>query len=392
KTTFFLSGSQQDGVIEALRPSGIGIPLGQIQRVDIGLFEITSNISIKPGDKLRIQHQNDKDGTTIQVEHVDETDGSMRVKHSSDAQIEAGDQIFVIAKNPVKHKNWDQKKLTVEPVRFNPVFPKSQKVFSTITKKIQGDDLLTNYLFFKINQFEWLNIVKSYQFDYLVYSGSQKELSELAQDARQINYWRNKLVIALPPFIPERDLAAYSQLIQTLSEAGVHHWMCSHASHHYLFPKDDRIFSDSSVWTTNQATQAILMEQGKQLFCYSVEDDFLNIKAISNTKGIMPIFGYIPLFISRVSPALQNNDQVTDSKGNSFTVREFGTLYYTLADQPLCLFHRQEKLREIGIRHFLIDLSFMQASRKVFKSIVYDFEKAQKTPEGVLFNHKAGFK
>ncbi|MBU2510844.1 U32 family peptidase [bacterium] len=392
KTPFLLAGTRQAGVIEAMRPSGIGIPLGTIQKAASGWLEIEADVSIKPGYKLRIQHRNDVDGTTIQAEKIEAGENLIRVKYSSNAPINTGDQVFLISRNPDKHKNWGQKKLNVEPVRFSPIFPKSQKVFKRIIKKTQENEISKGYLFFKINQFEWLNIVKNYQFDFLIYSASLKELSELIHDGKQINYWHTKLVIELPPFIPDGDIEEYSQLIQSLHDSGVRHWMCSHASHQYLFPKEDRVFSGVNAWSTNQATQAALIEQGKQLFCFSIEDDFLNIKAIAHEKGIMPIFGLIPLFISRVNPALNDNTQVTDSKGNSFAIRTFDGLYYLLSDQPLCLFHRQEKLREVGIRHFLIDFSFMPISRKVFKSIIYDFEKAQKTQDGILFNHKSGFK
>ena len=168
--------------------------------------------------------------------------------------------------------------------------------------------------------------------------------------------------------------------------------MCSHASHYCLFPGQDRIFYGTSVWITNQATQVALIKQGKQLFCYSMEDDFLNIKAAANPRGIMPVFGYIPLFISRVKPALDSKETVTDAKGNVLQIHEVDGLYYTLGEKPFCLFHRQEKLHDIGIRNFMMDFSFMPASRKLFKSTIYDFEKTQKTPDGIIFNHKAGLK
>ena len=123
-----------------------------------------------------------------------------------------------------------------------------------------------------------------------------------------------------------------------------------------------------------------------------LEDDILNLKIIPHPQGILTLFGQIPLFISRVKPDIRAGESLSDVKNFQFVLKEKSRLYYLLGEKPICLFHRQDKMESLGISNHLIDLSFYQPSRKFFKALTYQYQNKQKTPDSILFNHKAGFK
>ena len=106
----------------------------------------------------------------------------------------------------------------------------------------------------------------------------------------------------------------------------------------------------------------------------------------------MPLFAYVPLFISRIRPPLKSGRLLIDNKSSEFRYIEKGKLHYLLAEKPLCLLHRQEKLRSIGIDSFLLDLSFTNPSRKWLKTIISHYQKQEKLHDTSLFNHKDGLK
>jgi hypothetical protein len=308
-----------------------------------------------------------------------------------DIPVQPGDGIFLISREQQKHAGWSQTKLDVAAMTYQTHYPHSQKILQSFQSKpapAVGNDLL----YVKTNQIDWLNILKSFNFDYLIFNGHQRGLSDLLAEKKQLNYWLERLVIQLPPFIPEEELPGYRSLIAEFRKRGVRRWQSSHFSHWLLFPSDSELVADTLVWTTNLASQAKLFELGYGNFTYSLEDDVLNIKTMADERGIMPVFGLIPLFISRIRPALDDQSRVVDANNAVFEVRENNGLYYTLGEAPVCLFHRREKLKGLGIHRFLIDFSFMLPSRKFFKSIVFDYQKGQKVQASTLFNHKTGFK
>ncbi len=390
KTSFFLKSPETDDIIVSSRPSGTGLLAGKILITDGQSIEIESDLKIQPGDSLRVQNREGDDGVSFTVDSVTFNASNQVISSRTLPIVGLNDQVFLISHKQNKNTHWNKFDENVKATRYQTRYPKAQKILKSLDK-LKSSSISEDQLFVKIDNPGWLNILKSINPDFLIISGNCDFFTDLFRNRKQLNYWKNKLVPEFPPFIPETELKMYQKLVSELSDFGVQNWMSSHYSHKLLFPEGDCVFSGSLVWITNQASQLQLIDSGYQGFIYSLEDDLLNIKAMSNANGIMPVYGYIPLFISRIKPPVESS-RVEDSKGLGFVVKEHNGLFYTLNDQPACLFHRREKLNGLGMGRFLIDFSFVEPSRKTCKSIFYDYEKGQKTQGTTLFNHKSGFK
>ena len=390
KTSFFLASTDQSDIIVTDRPSGTGLYIGKVIDIRKNSFGLESERKLNPGDRLRIQNPEGDEGKTLTVEKVHESESRQILTFASPPQIKKRDHVFLLANKQEKNKKWGKYDSELKATPFQQTYPKIQKALKSLKIK-QDNNNPKDKLFIKIDHHDWLNMIKEIDPDFLIISGDYWFFNELLESPKRIRYWKQKLVIEFPPFIPETELTNYQELVSRLSAFGIHHWMSSHYSHKWLFPDEDSVFADTTVWTTNPATQKQLHQGKYQSFTYSLEDDLLNIKTMINPNGIMPVFGYIPLFISRIFPTTES-ERLEDNKGIGFIVKGNNGLSYTLDEQPLCLFHRREKLQGLGIKNYLIDLSFVYPSRKTIKTLFHDFRQGHKTQGTILFNHKSGFK
>ncbi|MDR2693607.1 MAG: hypothetical protein LBB74_05265, partial [Chitinispirillales bacterium] len=99
-----------------------------------------------------------------------------------------------------------------------------------------------------------------------------------------------------------------------------------------------------------------------------------------------------PLFISRLKPAVDCSETVTDPHGNAFFVSTKNGLYYTLPATPVCLFAKRKKLSECGINEFLIDVSFHEPDYCLMGELIRGYKDGVRVEGGTIFNFKAGLK
>jgi hypothetical protein len=169
-------------------------------------------------------------------------------------------------------------------------------------------------------------------------------------------------------------------------------WTCGHIGQIAMLEKRDKPRADTTVWCLNRATVAALTGIGYATLTASPEDDLLNMRAWADPRCFFTLFGLIPLFISRIAPPLPAHAELTDSRDELFFVEHRHGLHYTLAARPLCLTHRRDHLLRTGIRHFILDFSFLAPHRKILKSVLDHYHKQSKLPQTTLFNHKAGLR
>jgi U32 family peptidase len=392
KTPFLLESVTQKNIIVSNRPSGTGTLLGRVNQVKKDQIFLPITADLDTGDKIRVHNQKGAEGVSLSIVSCQVQGKQQIISLKTDHPVKPGDQVFLTSRKKGKHKDWSKIKLDVKPVRFQKKYTKAGAITAKIKRSLPAPSKQVSTLFYRINQLEWLNILKTIKFDYLIYTGGKDEFDQLLESRKQLQYWKPRLIIELPPFIPNGDLLYYEKMIEKFHQIGIQHWMASHFSHKSLFPKGDQVFINSTVWASNYATQKQLFDLDYSGFCYSLEDDILNLKIIPHPQGILTMFGQIPLFISRVKPDIKAGESISDSKDYEFVLKEKGELYYLLGEKPLCLFHRQDKMESLGISNHLIDLSFYQPSRKFFKAITFNYQNKQKAPDSILFNHKAGFK
>ena len=173
-----------------------------------------------------------------------------------------------------------------------------------------------------------------------------------------------------PPFVGETELGEWRRLIQTLCVDGQCGLVCQNLGHIALAQKATRLRGDYLLWCTNRASQAAYASLGLTHFSYSLEDDSMNIRDCRSQNGMAYLFTHVPLFVSRIKPAVPPGSHLTDRLGRKTLTAEKHGLYYLIAEETVSLFHKRRKLEDLGIITFCVDLSFMDPDEKVLNEIL----------------------
>jgi putative protease len=193
-----------------------------------------------------------------------------------------------------------------------------------------------------------------------------------------LRHWRNDICWSIPAVSYENGLHAMEQQILRLLRMGHRSFMVNNLSQiEWLqhLAKDVRghgleLWSGYAMNLLNsQALQAV-RDLGVKNAMFSVETDERNLSLALSNAGFMPVsmtvFGYLPLFVSRIKPFERPERVVIASpRGEMFWWRNTPQTGCCLPDKPFSLFDLQERLQEMGVTVQVIDLMYWPAQRRL---------------------------
>ncbi len=390
KTPFFLNNINQKNIINASSPPGTGYLIGNVQGISNTGFKINSDKKLSAGDKIRFHSTGGIEGKSMKINKLSCKNGMYTILSEKTPNIKNGDYVYLISRSSSGLKK-REKQSNVKPISFKRECPFSKKILNKYTHSKKETKTRTA-LYLRINRIDWLFLMKPDLCDGIIFQCELKDLHKIKKDSALLGKWSKNLIVSLPPFLSENDLPFWEKAINECNKIGINKWMCSQFGQKELIPKNCVVYSDTSIWCTNRATQQFLKQERFNNFSYSFEDDILNLKATGNSRGFITLFSLVPLFISRIKPPLSNIDFLVDKKDYGFFIKNFNGLYYLLGEKPLCLTHRRDKLNAAGINNFILDFSFYPPKKKFLKTILDHYRSKTKIPGTALFNHKDGFK
>ncbi|ERP39091.1 peptidase U32 family protein [Chitinivibrio alkaliphilus] len=390
KTDFLLSGPQATGIVSAGAPLGTGLSAGKI----IGsmgssyIFEQGEHPLVE-GDSLRFQPQNGQEGISCKLLSLKENSSGFSTITLQGIQGEKEGELFIISRKDKREKKWRTTQVSCTPRTLSPHPRVSAKmVMKPLDHPTPKAEKKKLYL--RFDDPNWIQ--------HLTPSMGTLICSLHIQGSKQLHPEkipagiRKKMILSLPPYIAESETGAWKKRIDSLKKAGFSRWMLGNIGFISFFDlSQDTLYADYSIWTVNRYTQKVLHDMGFSAFMYSPEDDILNLKRTGSSRGIMPVFMRIPVFVSRVRPTVSVQSVVEDSDGTPYGLHQNDGLTQLVSQTPLALTHRIKKLTECGISQFLIDLSFYPPDKKMVDRTVTAVQRSLKL-EGDLFNHKRGLK
>jgi putative protease len=417
KTTFFLNGRAGKTPIDPSRASGTGIFIGTVDgaregcEVSVILSKeyIRYKLSIDKDDRLRVQPENGFEGVACRVASCLRSDDKINIKLSldSDVKFNIGDSVFLIGRGgKLKNQNQTHTRGEVSPT-LRPAAarlfyatpsaggsaPRNAPYPKTAMQSNPNVKINKPVLWFKADSVGWLEFLNSSPCQRLIFDADIGEIELLLNSSTIVKIWRSRVIITLPPFIEEARLGFWRGVVERCLSVGIESFAISNVGHFPLVKYATFLVVDAPLWCLNRFTLEYLKSRGANMFVFSYEDEFLNIRNTCSTveiAGIAPVYCNPPLFISRMPPAVDCGVTVTDPHGNSFFVKQKNNLYYTLPTTPLCLFAKRKKLSECGIENFLIDVSFQKPDYDTLNKLVLGFRNNTRIDNGSLFNFKAG--
>lgn len=391
KTTFFLKNKGQRGLIKASRPSGTGMYIGDVIASDKTSVTITGTTLLKSGDRIRIHPASGFEGISATIKTCVKSEHGITCTVNAELTCSKGDIVYHTGTN--KGYNVPKEFTTSAENSYIQQFYKHAR--SIAQKQPVPDNHPANSrakLWCKIDNIGWMEPLQSSPCQHLIAALDCKELEKLLTNESLLKPWRSRLVPCLPPFISPESLRNWNALIVESQKAGIATWCCGNIGQSMLFHNKTTLIADSFIPVLNNFAWETLKNAGFSMFTYSLEDEYLNLRNHIHADGIVCLYSHVPLFVSRIRPAVRLNTTTTDPFQNRMRSYVQNELYYTITEKPLCLTGKKNKLTEEGISHFSIDLSGMQVDQTKLWEILSYYKESAKIPESTLFNFKAGLK
>lgn len=390
KTSFFLGGIGSLRLVDHDKPSGTGHLIGEVSDCSSNKIIVSGVMELFPGDRLRIQPQDGFEGVSVNVERSEVIDGEVHVQLRASVG-EKGDLVYLVSRKSVHERLTSLRKTDVTPNSFRPFCPGVKRILQSVSS-VRQHFLAGERLWIKIDSAEWFAYIENILCQDVIFSAPLEAMYVFLEKRQLVNSWKSRVIPALPPFISVNDIAVWKKLISGFISQGIKRFVCANIGQSMLFPSGVELIADNPFWIINSASQRAVKKMGYKYFAFSTEDEYLNLRECITKAGILYVYSHIPLFISRIRSVVSQEGDLQDFHGNPFFISEKDGLYYLLSRKPLCLTHRKEKMRSMGVGNFLIDLNFIKPDRELLQNIMKAYNSGSRVCNSALFNFKAGLR
>ena len=218
KTTFFLGGVTYSGFIDQHKPSGTGLLIGEILKCTSDGIIISGDMELFPGDELRIHPQDGFEGVSTNVIDSEIIDDKLHIK----TKVPVGkkdDLVYLVSRKSMYQKFTAPSKVDITPVHFRASHPGVKRILQSVNcnKKLQS---VGNRLWIKIDSTEWLDHLKDVTCQNIILSASVKNMHGFLKNRQLLDSWKSRIIPALPPFIPGKELTIWETMISRFSAQG----------------------------------------------------------------------------------------------------------------------------------------------------------------------------
>lgn len=383
KTTYFLSSNLKDAIS---REPYNGKHIGKIVQQSPQQLIITSSIPLEKGYRLRIRpkdrHQEGKAFKIKEVEPLSQKD-HYKISGNIPMNVQTDEKIYVTEFRKIKF-----------PSRFSnppakPISPiagaRKKNILNALTKNTKTPK--SEALYVRIDSLAWLKKVPLSAMNYLILNFTRQEWKDFNARAGFLQKHLHKLIIELPKFIPQGQIPFYQKLIQQLTAAGYSQYVISHLSQKELFDHEVELLASEQVYSLNDAAVAMIKSENIKRYMLPFENEWENMVSMKNTDGIVPLYFKPALFYSRMP--VHGKDITSDQQEQFHRISRDG-ITHVYPDIPVSLLQYTDKLKKLGFRHFLIDLSYEKPSGNRLNTIIKRMNKAQQIQPSTNFNFTNG--
>ena len=392
KTTYFPGNN----IAEAITKNPFaGVYIGNIEKCNFEEFSFISTVPLFKGCRIRILPSSGEDAKALKIKEVKvEKTSNDKELYSIFAEnnFQKSDKVFLIGFGNKKFKN----RFSSEGKRLQ--WQLSERRKRNILSRIGSSKTLPRMqIFLRIDSLNWLRKINFREIDFLILRLTRKELNELDITKGFMQKNLEKIIIELPKFIPEERLGYFRKICRNFNRNGIKNFMISQISQKNLLPKSPemRVFSNEYVYALNDAAIQFLKEENIFAYVYPTENDFPNLIAGKDRKGIVPLYFSPELFYSRMPVQIKsgnNETQIFRDRDYNYLKAVRDGITIVIPENPVSLLQFKDKLYQKGFRRFLLDFSHLKPSQNKFKTILKKFHYAETEQPSSTFNFKMGLK
>ncbi len=386
---FFLS-SNPKGAISPTRSANTGRYIGKLQAVKDDWFHISGHSPPKKGDRLRLVMPK-KDwqfsSKCHQVQEIDERHFKIRLSGhiprppSSLAgtllfktdTTSTSDGMIAGSKGPLRR---DRVK-----VRLQGAEKKANRVLADIlhtTDKGQRPKTSTRpEIYLRVSRLSDVKIARGVDIKGILLEITPKNIRAVRNGSSK-RFPRTDIIWTIPPVLFPGRVPMFGRQIEQLLRLGFRNFQISNISHLAFFKKKrarKRLRLSSGYQLNILNSQALMAagEMGISSCHFSIETDIENLEkalATNTMDVIFTVFGFIPLFTSRLRHRLFNaKSPVISPRGEKFHWTTRGDIGHLFASTPYSALDLQKGLLRAGVKKWILDLNYLPGRSKLPKRL-----------------------
>ena len=353
------------------------------------------------GDRLRLDSDEEVEKTAFTIRNMvvkgkrlNEANAGTVVTVARIGDAQKGDRVFKTGSKKGKKSSAAKLRRLLKEKTSRPSLPASsttlaKKILGKPTKRNGKNQLTTFYL--RFSDLKLLNDALGSEARWVLLQTTKANLHSLHR--RKLPPKRkNRILLALPTIIHEKDLPFYRDQVNRLQQVGYTRWLVANWGHFRLFDSPpELLMADYTFNVINSQSSSLLREMGCQFLILSMENDRDNLsKLLPAVNGITPLFtvyGRPPLLTSRLQIRSRKGSTMrTSGREPIQPTREEG-LTPVRSSHPLCLFEHLQELRQLGLRDFVIDLRGQKLHRQEFYNLMKGLARQRCPRQHSTFNY-----
>ncbi|MDG5799120.1 U32 family peptidase [Marinilabiliaceae bacterium ANBcel2] len=375
KTSYFTGADVKNAISNH---TSSGFFLGKVIKSNQTSFTFRSNYNFPSLFRLRIQAQKSYSSDTLKVrEYIKKADNIIEVKSS--LKPDTGALIYLTGE---EIRKFPQRL----PKQNNPL-AKTDKKYKPFILNFKNEKKL-HQLYIRIDSLNWLKKIHFNNADAIIFSFNKRDWSNLNLKSGLIKNNIKKIWIELPFFIPEKKLSFYHNLIREMISCGIDKFVLSNISQKMLLPNNSQFILNENGYSYNDASIAHHIKEGALTVTYPVENDKENLYSYKYKNGIVPLYYYPRLFVSRMPVKRAKGEILKDDTDKSFKTKIVDGITYTIPETVVSMLQYKNNLKKEGFFRFLIDLSFEKPSSNKFKTLIKRYNESQQIQPSDNFNYK----
>jgi putative protease len=355
------------------------------------------------GDRLRLDSDEEVEKTAFTIRNMvahgkrlaEATAGTV-VTVARIGNARSGDRLFKTASGQGKKSSAAKLRRLLRESTARPSITASS---TTVAKEIQGKptkrkvDSRPITIYLRFSDLRLVHTGLGSGAHWIILQATKKNLHSL-QKRKLPPSKRDRIFLALPTIIYEKDLPFYRDQVSRLQQLGYNRWLVANWGHFQFFHSPpELLMADYTFNVINSQGSSLLQEMGCQFLILSMENDQDNLRqlapAFQEITPLITVYGWPTLFTSRLQIKSHKNATIRTSGREPLQHTWEEGLTRVRSTRPLCLFERLQELRQLGVLGFVVDLRGRSLRPQELRPIMQGVERQRCPQPHSVFNYLA---
>jgi len=401
-TAGYFTGDFNAEVLTPHRSGSSGLWVGTVKAVTGPRIVVTLRRDIQPGDRLRPESTGGKERAAFTVSRVlpgteapgCKDGGVKEVVLPVDGNFRVGERLFKVGgKTGSVSGLWQRiRREAPEGATYARRFSGGGDLWESRPQGSSDSRREDETLVLKIGTFQAL--AKAFQTSarWVMLAVTRSNMERMAKQ-RLDEARKKRFVWSMPAILTEKDIEYYRLAVKWFIEKRFLSWEANNWGNLEFFPDRDNLnlFAGYRFNLRNHAALAAMKREGFARAVLSLEITREELEHLSrdpfSALPVVPVHAWPPLFISRLTPKLNEEKPLCTPRKEAYLIRKSGGVTCIYADRPMNWFDKLPFLRSLGYRSFLVDLSEgPYDGGKEIEELLKDFKQARAPERTESFN------